>query len=279
MAMWDTFSNQLLIRGELVATTALRIGSGVEALDPAGADLPVIRDSLGRPFIPGSSLRGVLRSHVERIVRSLEPSPGQGQGACDPVTENAWCIRGEHMEEFRKQEQSKGPGGLAELVWKRSCRVCRVFGSPWLASRVRITDLYPVEGNPWHIQVRDGVAIDRDKETVRNKYDFEVVTAGARFQLEIVADNLDEVERGLLWLVVRELRDGRLRVGGFRGRGLGSVRVEKLKLQFVSAEDRDKWLAYLVKGEMQDLQPDVADEWLNALIHEMTGGRECTAVS
>src|SRR5215207_10121039 len=68
----------------LTCTTGLHIGAGKSA-DLAGSDLPVLRDALGRPIVPGSSLRGILRSGVEAIclalgldaVRALAATGGQ----------------------------------------------------------------------------------------------------------------------------------------------------------------------------------------------------------
>jgi CRISPR/Cas system CSM-associated protein Csm3 (group 7 of RAMP superfamily) len=78
---WDTFENRLRITGELVAVTGVRVGMSAESAMPTATDLPVIKDANGRPFIPGSSLRGAVRAHIERIVRAFEPSVGNGKGA------------------------------------------------------------------------------------------------------------------------------------------------------------------------------------------------------
>jgi CRISPR/Cas system CSM-associated protein Csm3 (group 7 of RAMP superfamily) len=59
--MFDTFKNRLEITGILTTVTALRISAG-RSSEPIGSDLPVIKDAIGRPFIPGSSFKGALRS-------------------------------------------------------------------------------------------------------------------------------------------------------------------------------------------------------------------------
>jgi len=61
---WDTFENRLRITGELVAVTGVRVGMSAESAMPTATDLPVIKDANGRPFIPGSSLRGAVRAHI-----------------------------------------------------------------------------------------------------------------------------------------------------------------------------------------------------------------------
>jgi len=269
---WEAFRHRLIVTAELVCDTALRVGAGAEALLPTATDLPVVAVD-GRPYIPGSSLRGVLRSHVERFVRALEPRPGRGQGACDPLNEVAWCITREAMRDLRAEARRRGQDGddwLAQQVWERSCRVCRVFGSPWLASRVRIADLFC--SSNVRPEVRDGVAIDREREAVRNKFDFEVVPAGTRFRLEIVAENLGAAEElGVLWLGLQELAAGHVAVGGFKGRGLGRVHLEELRVRYVDAADRDALRRYLLRGEMHEATAEELDGWLEMFL-ERCGG-------
>jgi CRISPR/Cas system CSM-associated protein Csm3 (group 7 of RAMP superfamily) len=59
--MFDTFKNRLERIGTLTTVTALRISAG-RSTEPIGSDLPVIKDALGRPLIPGASFKGALRS-------------------------------------------------------------------------------------------------------------------------------------------------------------------------------------------------------------------------
>jgi CRISPR-associated RAMP protein (TIGR02581 family) len=182
---WDTFENRLRITGELVAVTGVRVGMSAESAMPTATDLPVIKDANGRPFIPGSSLRGAVRAHIERIVRAFEPSVGNGKGASNPTNTDEWAIPP------RRRRQLANRDDYESAVFTESCRVERVFGSPWIASRVRFTDL-PLLTEGAEPELRDSVAIDREKESVANKYDFEAMPAGVRFGLEIVAENLDD---------------------------------------------------------------------------------------
>jgi CRISPR-associated protein Csm3 len=65
------FENRWLITATLRMKTALSVGSRASLL-PAGSDLPVIKTPEGVPFIPGSSLKGVIRTYVERVLRTLD---------------------------------------------------------------------------------------------------------------------------------------------------------------------------------------------------------------
>lgn len=57
----------ILIRGNIRAVTGLRIGGSANNFAIGGNDNPVIRDALTQqPYIPGSSLRGKMRSLTEK---------------------------------------------------------------------------------------------------------------------------------------------------------------------------------------------------------------------
>src|SRR5678815_6196606 len=65
---------KLILAGELHCETGLHIGAGKGSLEIGGADNPVVKDAFGRPYIPGSSLRGKLRSLLEQSSGLAVPS-------------------------------------------------------------------------------------------------------------------------------------------------------------------------------------------------------------
>ena len=56
---------RLIINADLVVKTGLHIGGGNSSIDIGGIDSSVIKDYNGEPYIPGSSLKGKLRSLTE----------------------------------------------------------------------------------------------------------------------------------------------------------------------------------------------------------------------
>lgn len=273
--VWDQFRNRLLVEAQLETLTAFRIGRGQESFEPSGSDLPVLRAADETPFIPGSSLRGALRAYVERVVRAYEPrprpgEPWRGRGACDPLSQENSCVPGSLVKTWRKELRQGGSGSLAERTWEHACRVCRLFGSPFLASRVRIADLAPLEPLPV-TTIRDSVAINREKETVEHKYDFEVVEPGATFALHVVAENVSQAELGLLFLGLQAMAQGQIEVGGFKGRGLGRVRLKDLTLRWVTAEDREAFRAFLRTGTLPVLNDPEAQvaSWIEAVLADL----------
>src|SRR5438552_14181761 len=65
---------KLILSGDLHCETGLHIGAGKGSLEIGGADNPVVKDAFGLPYIPGSSLRGKLRSLLEQFSGMATPS-------------------------------------------------------------------------------------------------------------------------------------------------------------------------------------------------------------
>lgn len=64
---------------QLIIETGLLIAGGGETLDIGGLDKFVVRDPLSRqPYLPGSSIKGKLRSIMERLLNKPLNRPGGG---------------------------------------------------------------------------------------------------------------------------------------------------------------------------------------------------------
>ncbi len=58
---------KIIIEGKIIALTGLHVGGSSTGMEIGGVDSVVVRDSITRrPYIPGSSLKGSLRSLMER---------------------------------------------------------------------------------------------------------------------------------------------------------------------------------------------------------------------
>jgi CRISPR-associated protein Csm3 len=267
------FENRWLIIATLRMKTALSVGSRASLL-PAGSDLPVIKTPEGVPFIPGSSLKGVVRTYVERVLRTLDgmntQHPGQRLWACDPLDEKNRCVTADRKKELLA-EAGEDDARFTGLIWQHSCTACRLFGSPWLASRVAFQDamLANRESLLRLTEVRDGVGIDRDLGSAKTgiKYDFETVPAGAEFGITIVVENAEEWEVGLLLLALEAMKRGELPIGGKTTRGPGWGELVDLKVQHVG---KDNLLAYLT----ETAQPEQKDptQLLRRFSEQLNGG-------
>ncbi len=228
---FEALNQRYRITARIVTITALRVGAG-KAQDPEATDLPILRDARGRPFLPGSSVKGALRSGLERVLRGLGRRDFR---ACNVLDDHARCTA--QLEERAKRK--RGSVTLAE-VRSAVCTTCGLFGSPLLGGRFFVHDLPLSDGERSRTEVRDCVGINRDLRVAHPtaKYDIEAVPPGTAFTLEILLENADEVQLALTLQTLNMLNQGQIQLGGVTSRGLGRVRLEpsNSKLQQIDAQ-------------------------------------------
>ena len=67
---------RVIVRGQIDLLSGLHIGGAMGALSIGGLDMPVIRNvTNGRPYIPGSSLKGKMRSLSEKLTGAPQNKP------------------------------------------------------------------------------------------------------------------------------------------------------------------------------------------------------------
>ena len=242
--MFDKFQSRLKMKGKVKTLTAIRIGAG-RSTSPVSADLPVVRDAANRPYIPGSSFKGVLRSYVESVMRSLNDCR---RIICNPTDEKEQCIIARtEMRDLRKERDNHqwNDEQFSREILNRTCWVCQLFGSPWYASKLQIRDLH-VQSDLWfdQYQQRDGVAIDRDTETASDGklYDYEVVPAGVFFDFHAVVENAEDWQLGMLYVGLSAFENGQLTIGGGSSRGLGSIELSLTSESYIDILDIIQYL-------------------------------------
>ena len=238
--------NELSLEIAIMPQTPLLIKSGQKAsIDPALPDMQFVRTRRRLQngevsevnevvYIPGSSLRGVVRAHAERLLRTLDE-----KYACY-VEAKKFCLRQKGLKEDKEP---------ADRLYRESCYACKLFGNTGVASRVQMSDLYPAE-DPLLRETRFGVAIDRITGAVAvGPFDLEVVT-DARFEGRIVLRNFTVGQLGLLGAALLDIADGLVALGHAKSRGLGRVRLEFTCAEFRFSKRTDG--AILGVGELAD---------------------------
>lgn len=202
----------VVLSGEMECQTGLHIGQE-GTLEIGGVDSPVIKNPVtGQPYIPGSSVKGKLRSLLE-----------WDQGLVEDTGEPHTCDGEEAID----------------------CPVCRIFGTPAEVgaktgpTRLTIRDAYPtaetlemwneMETSQPYTEVKTENTINRTTAESSNLRHFERVPRGSTFDYEFVytiydlgdggqqdLDRLADVERGLVLL-----QDDAL--GGSGSRGYGQI--------------------------------------------------------
>jgi len=256
---FEALHNRYVIEGELEPESALHIGSGMPGSE---TDAAFVRDAKG-PYIPGSSLRGVMRSTIERILQALGNERGCVLFATDS---HATCLSA--MDEKRRKKALEGKTEeqvLELLAGEGQCDVCRLFGSVVLASKLRISDGRP-RSNP-EMNRRDGVGIDRDTETAREKikFDFETLERGTVFTFQMQLENATREDFALLGILLTEMTVSGIDVGGKKSRGLGRCKLKcDYKVSYFDNAGEYKLADFLRNG-----RPDkMAQESFNAMVAE-----------
>jgi CRISPR-associated protein Csm3 len=247
---------KLVLEGELICETGLHIGAGKGSLEIGGADNPVAKDSFGRPYVPGSSLRGRMRSLLEHA-----------QGLTSPA-ELVYLSR-RKGQEVRIHQSDRPDDEICVIFGRNPGRMERVSGEPLESSsaspaRVTVYDA-PLVLESITPQMRENLddeltevksenAIDRITSQA-NPRTLERVPAGARFRIRMVMDILCEEDKPLIGLILEAMRlmeDDSL--GGGGSRGSGRVRFANLKLTWRNRA------YYAAGGEQVELAaaPDLA---------------------
>lgn len=223
---------KLILEGELHCETGLHIGAGKGSLEIGGADNPVVKDAFGLPYVPGSSLRGRVRSLLE-----------QAHGLAVPA--ELVYLSKRKGQEVRIHQSDRPDDDICLLFGRNPGRMERVSGETLesnSASPARLT-IYdaPLDPDSISAQMRENLddeltevksenAIDRITSQA-NPRTLERVPAGARFRVRMVLDVLcpeDASLPGRLFEGLRLLEDDSL--GGGGSRGSGRIRFSHLKL-------------------------------------------------
>ncbi|WP_338602843.1 CRISPR-associated RAMP protein Csx7 [Sulfolobus tengchongensis] len=166
----DAINTIVKIEGKLVNETPLRIGSGKTQEFEEATDNPIMKYR-GKPLIPGSTLKGALRSLAESYINTL--TDPKYKVLCD-INEN--------------EEKCSSCGKDSY------CIPCILFGFKDLSSRVYILDSI-VEDNSFAISQRTMVAISRvfGGQLPKHLYTLDYVEPNAKFSFTMIIYNLDIV--------------------------------------------------------------------------------------
>lgn len=227
------------------------IKSGYATID--GTDMvPVstFKDGNKVYYFPGTSLKGALRSHLERIARTL-----QSGSVCIPYYDPNKNI----TIPVATEQNSHGCGyrssrDTSSAAYADSCAACRLFGSLKFGGRFSISDAYPLSGHEREPELRNGVGIDRfTGGTVRGVlFDLQVLVGG-EFEAKVRLINFELWQLAALNLLLLDMEDEIITIGSGRSRGLGRVRitVPSYCLTYVQTVNHLKGLYQLVTDKEQ----------------------------
>jgi CRISPR-associated protein Csm3 len=253
-----SYKGTVIIKYEMKALTGLRVGGTKENFDIGGMDNPVIKtlgvienydgkgNNLpeGAPYIPGSSLKGKMRSLLE-----------WAKGRVEYMIEEAKKNSKEKKE--RKEEEEQGENKEVKQAGNPCicgrCEICKVFGTGNAETlkklgleelpgppRLRVFDAYPTWESIQKLQETLGENIFTEIKTENainrltskaNPRKVERVPAGVVFFGEMAFHLFTKEDPELLKVVFEGmclLEDDYL--GGYGSRGSGKVRFENIEV-------------------------------------------------
>src|SRR6195256_492130 len=180
---------KLLLEGELHCETGRHVGAGKGSLEIGSSDNPVIKDAFGRPYIPGSSLRGRLRSLLE-----------QSSGLAVPA--ELVYLSKRRGQEVRIHQSDRPDDEICILFGRNSGRMA-AYDAP--LDPESITPQMRENLDDELTEVKSENAVDRITSQA-NPRTLERVPAGARFRFRMVLDVLCEEDKPLFGRLIEGLR-------------------------------------------------------------------------
>lgn len=223
MSVQFDFKGKYIINMDLRCLTGLHIGGITEGIDIGGIDNPIIKDKItDLPYIPGSSLKGKLRSLAEWVVKY------------DGKT------RVEYMLKEKDGKWQSEPCNCGK------CDVCIIFGSSAEANnsgptRLRVYDAFPSQRTiiEWENIMGKGIYTELKTENVINRITSEAnprtmerVPKDSIFEVEMIYDiysDDDEKKFKILFMALHLLEDSTL--GGSGNRGYGKVIFDSIQIK------------------------------------------------
>ena len=197
---------KILISGKLTLLTGLHIGDSKESVDIGGVDSPVVRrKDNNQPYIPGSSLKGKMRSLLDIAHGQTDTTRNPDH----PIGQFFGAISG-------------GNGGVPSRLIVRDASMTEE--SAKIFNESEFTDMPFTE-------IKFENTIDRVRGVAQHPRQFERVPAGTSFEVQfvinVIANNEDEAKRkekeflDLFYSGIKLLEDDYL--GGSGSRGYGQV--------------------------------------------------------
>jgi CRISPR-associated protein Csm3 len=200
--------------GQIECVTGLHIGGSADQIDIGGVDLPIIKHPVtGEPYIPGSSLKGKMRSQLERKVGINDKGEPCGCGNQD-------CLICKVFGAHKNTRHNLGPTRI--LV--RDAQLSN-------ESKVKYTDMMKAKGTSY-IEKKVENVVNRKSGTAEHPRSQERVPSGAKFDFEIILQLYDtDDETAMVDFVKKGLEEVETTyLGGFGSRGSGQVKFTGLKL-------------------------------------------------
>jgi CRISPR/Cas system CSM-associated protein Csm3 (group 7 of RAMP superfamily) len=188
-----------------------------------GSDHVSVVDEMGSPWLPPSTIRGVIRSRCEMILRTIKEG-----SACDPSNEkqgDPLRACSSHIEEIRENKPDIWPTGRDLEAPNFLCMACQLFGCGHYGGRIHFhTGAYKANQEHDHV-LTHFLAIDRFKGGGKDgaKFDAWPIYDVHFSNCKLILEDFETWHIGLVGLVFKDLFQGDMRMGFGTRKGFGQV--------------------------------------------------------
>ena len=220
------FDCRYIIKGNITNISQLHVGAGgIEA--EFSNDNPLIRLKIGNtdvPYIPGSSLKGIFRTEIEKFLKIQERTH-----------------KPEHFQNVCYVYDNKNNCNTKEV--ENICLVCRIFGNSQVGSHIIVSDAILNMDKFPGVKNKPGIAINRITGAAQRGAVFpvEALQPGGIFSFELQIINIDLKENNIITraikFLLKKLLEGWIYVGGKRSTGLGNIKIADAKIIEIRPED------------------------------------------
>ncbi len=228
---------KIVISGKLKAITAIRIGGNKSSLEIGGIDNNVIKTGNGVPFIPGSSLKGKMRSLLAKVkgyesvekdgdeIKRLFGTSGEGsKGETSTFTQTRLQVKDLHLDQSHFKQQ---------------------FDTKFLDFEFT--------------QIKTENKIVREKGSAEHPRQVERIPGGSEFELRMILDIYEgDVIINLIKLLKTSFKLLELDyVGGHGTKGSGEVKIVILQTECHDFDDKN------LSDEANNALTDLKDQFKN----------------
>ncbi len=261
---------KIFISGRIKTLTGLHIGGSETGIEIGGLN-SVIRDSIsGEPYLPGSSLKGKMRSLLEKLKGEYEIDKDDKAGpSTDPAAISAQLFgipaddKPGETEESAKQDEPGTSNGENQEQNKTPKEDLYLRASRLIVRDAFLTDeskkkLENMELELPFTEVKTETSIDRITSKA-NPRSIERVPRDAEFELDMIltlfeGDEEKELLNGLFTSMILLQEDY---LGGHGSRGSGKIKItitgieEKTKVNYLSNEAKNNY-SVEIPAELQN---------------------------
>ncbi len=237
---------KIIISGEVIAESGIMVGGSNSAFEIGGTDKQVIRNPINKmPYIPGSSLKGKMRSLFELNQGTVS----KGNNGYGP-THNPKHIAAQLFGHIKHREDNDNKSQQASRIIVRDGE---------------LNNAKEFEGKTelLYTEVKAENSIDRITSAANPRF-FERVPKGAKFNLNIIINVFSQDANGGQFLqyvfdALKLVQDDYLGGSGSRGNGQVRFEIEKVverSVGYYTGDDKEISLSHLIPDELKATDND-----------------------